>query len=97
MNDQKITKTLISKIIATAKHHVSYGKGNSFPSLLLKIEDEFYNLIIAMSKCHHPTRVSNTLKLINDLITNTEYKVRLNSFNINVVVLLKKTVIKKRK
>ena len=33
-----------------------------------------------MSKCHHTIRVSNTLQLINDLISNTEYKVKLNSF-----------------
>ena len=79
-NNQKITKTLISLRITTDEHHVPYGQGNGFPSLFLKIEDEFLNLIISMSKCHHPIRVSNTLQLINDLITNTEYQMRLNSF-----------------
>ena len=33
-----------------------------------------------MSKCHHPIRFSNALQFISDLITNTEYQVRLNSF-----------------
>ena len=61
-------KTLISQIIATGKHHVPYGQGNSFPDALMKIEDEVFNLIFAMSKCHHPIRISNALQLINDLI-----------------------------
>ena len=39
--NNKITKTLISQIIATSKHRVPYGQGNAFISLLLKIEDEF--------------------------------------------------------
>ena len=60
-NNHKITKTLTSQRIATAKHHVTYGQGNSFPSPLLKIEDEVCNLIIAMSNCHHPIRVFNAL------------------------------------
>ena len=64
-NDKKITKTLISQRIATAKHHVPYGQGNGFPYPLLKIEDEVCNLIIAISKCNHPIRVSNALQLIN--------------------------------
>ena len=29
-NNHKIMKTLISQIIATAKHHAPYGKGNVF-------------------------------------------------------------------
>ena len=33
-----------------------------------------------MSNLHHQIRVSNALKLINDLITNTSYQVILNSF-----------------
>ena len=80
LNDHNITKTLISKIIVTDKHHIPYGQGNGFPSPLLKIEDEVCNLIITMSKCHHPIRVFNSLQFINDLITNTEYQERLNSF-----------------
>ena len=75
-----LTKTLISQRIETTKHNVIQGQGNGFPSPLLKIEDSIFNLIIAISKCHHPIRVSNALKLINDLIINTEYHVRLNSF-----------------
>ena len=78
--DYKITKTLISQIISTAKHHVTYVKGIGFPSLMLKIEYEVCNLITAMSNCHHPIRVSNSLQLINDLVTNIEYQGRLNSF-----------------
>ena len=46
----------------------------------MKIEDEVCNIITAMSKFHHPIRVSNALQLINDLISNTEYQVKLNSF-----------------
>ena len=72
-------KTLISQGIAIAKHHVPYGKGNGFPYVLLKIEDEVCNLIIKISKCHHPVRVSNAFQLINDLVTNTEYQVRSDS------------------
>ena len=44
----------------------------------MKIEDEVFNLIFAMSKCHHPIRISNALQLINDLISNTEYQVKLD-------------------
>ena len=33
-----------------------------------------------MSKCRRPIIVSNALQLINDLIKNTEYQVRFNSF-----------------
>ena len=69
-NNHKITKTLKSQIIVTAKYYVPYGKGNGSPYLLFKIEDEFCNLIIAMSKFHHPIRFFNTLQLINDYITN---------------------------
>ena len=36
-NDQKITKTPMSQIISTAKHHVPYGQGNGFTYRLLKI------------------------------------------------------------
>ena len=79
-NNYKITKALISQIIASVKHHVPYGQGKYFPYQLLKIEDEVFNIIIAVSKCHHPIIVSNVLQLINDLISNTEYKVKLNSF-----------------
>ena len=64
-------KTLISQIIATVKHHVTYGQGNGFPYPLLKIEDEVLNITIAMSKCHHTIIVYNELHLINDLISNT--------------------------
>ena len=77
-NNHKITKALISQIIATAKHHVPHGQGNGFTSPLLKIEYEVCNLIIEMSKCHHPITVFNTLNFINNLITKTEYQVRLN-------------------
>ena len=41
-------KKLISKIIVIGKHHVAYGKGNSFLDMPLKIEYEFLNLITAM-------------------------------------------------
>ena len=67
-NYHKIMKTLISQIIVTGNHHVPYGRDNCFPDPLLKIEDEFYNLIIEMSKCHHPIRFPNELQLINGLI-----------------------------
>ena len=33
-----------------------------------------------MSKCHHPIRVYNLLQLINELISNTDYHMKLNSF-----------------
>ena len=73
-------KTLISQIIATIKHHVTYVQGNGFPYPLLKIEDEVWNITIAMSKCHHTIRASNELQLINDLISKTQYQMKLNSF-----------------
>ena len=57
-NNNKITKTLISQRIATANHRVQFVQGNGFPSTLLKIEDEFFNFIIEMSKCRHKTKVS---------------------------------------
>ena len=64
-NDHNITKTLISQIIATGKHHLHYGQGGGFTYPLLKIEDEVFNLIITISKCHHPIRVYNALQFIN--------------------------------
>ena len=79
-NDKKITKILISQRVATTKHHVPCVQGNGFPYPFMKIEDEVFNLIIKMSKCYHTIRVSKSLKLINDLIENTEYQVRLNQF-----------------
>ena len=41
LNNQKITKTLKTQRIATAKHHVLYGQGNGFPSPLLKLKMNF--------------------------------------------------------
>ena len=73
-NDHKIMKTLISQLIATGKHHVPYGRGNGFPSPLLKIENEVCNLIIAMSKCYHPIRVSNSLNIYQ----SPDYKHRIS-------------------
>ena len=58
--------------------HSQYGNGNSFPSLLMKIEYEVFKLIIAMPKCQHSIRVPNALQYINELVTNTEYQLRLN-------------------
>ena len=67
-NDHKIKNTMISQGIATDKNRVPYGKGNSFPSLLLKIEDEVLDLIISMPKCHHPIRAFNAPQLVNAII-----------------------------
>ena len=67
-NDNKITKTLITQRIAAGKHYAPYGQVKSFSDLLLKIEYEFFNIIVAMSKFRHPIRVSNKIQLINDLI-----------------------------
>ena len=63
-------------------HHVPYGQGNSFHPHCWKVKIIFFNIIIAMSKCNHPIIFSNTIQLINDLISNTEYQVKLNSFKI---------------
>ena len=79
-NNHKITKTLISQIISTAKYIVSYGQVNGFPYPLLNLKDKAYNLIAEMSKFHHSIIVFNALQFINDLITKIEYQVRLNSF-----------------
>ena len=69
------------------KNHVPYGQGNGFPYIFLKIDDEVCNIIIAMSKCHHLIRVSNTLQFFNDLISNKENKVKLNSFKFQCCVV----------
>ena len=50
-----------------------------FPDPLLKIEHKFWNIIISMSKCHHIIRVLNRLQMINYIISNMQYQVRLNS------------------
>ena len=72
-NNHKITKTLLSQRLSTGNHRVPYGQGKGFPAPLLKTKD-FFNLIIAVSKCYHPIRVSNALQLINILISNTEIR-----------------------
>ena len=81
-------KTLISQIVDTTNHHVLYGQCDSFLSPLPKKKYEVCNLIIEMSKCHHPIRVYNGLQLINDMVKNIEYHVRLSSSKNIVMVFL---------
>ena len=65
--------------MANSKHHVPYVQVNSCSDPLMKIEDNFCNLIISMSKFHYPITVSDALQLINYQIKNTEDCVKLNS------------------
>ena len=73
-------ETLISQRIATGKHCVSYRQGNSFQIRCCKLKMKFAILIIAMSKCHHPSRLYNSLQLISDLIISTSYQESLDSY-----------------